>query len=82
MALLACESAYLQRWRWQRRYRAHDWLRIAHQDLGFECKVHRTYVGGIERGERNPTVLTLIKMTAVLKTTPAKLLRDAEAGAQ
>jgi transcriptional regulator with XRE-family HTH domain len=56
-------------------------LGMSQEDLGFECKVHRTYVGGIERGERNPTVLTLIKMTAVLKTTPARLLRDAELAA-
>lgn len=51
---------------------------MSQEALGFECKVHRTYVGGIERGERNPTVLTMIKMTAVLKTTPARLLREAE----
>jgi transcriptional regulator with XRE-family HTH domain len=29
--------------------------------------LHRTYYGGLERGERNPTLLTLIKISESIK---------------
>ncbi len=33
--------------------------------------VHRTYMGGIERGERNPTLTTIWKIAQALELTPA-----------
>lgn len=36
------------------------------EELAFECELHRTYIGAIERGERNITVLNLIKIKSVL----------------
>ncbi|PCK21878.1 MULTISPECIES: helix-turn-helix domain-containing protein [Rhodococcus] len=38
--------------------------------------VHRTYMGGVERGERNLTLQTLEKIAEVLKVEPISLLRD------
>lgn len=32
-----------------------------------ECDLHRTYIGAIERGERNITILNLLKITGRLE---------------
>jgi transcriptional regulator with XRE-family HTH domain len=40
--------------------------------------VHRTYVGGVERGERNITVGTLAKLAHALQTEASVILKDAE----
>lgn len=37
------------------------------EDLAFECDLHRTYIGAVERGERNITVMNLIKIKSVLE---------------
>ena len=39
------------------------------EDLAFECGLHRTYVGAVERGEYNVTLLTLRTITDTLGTT-------------
>ncbi|MGK6317982.1 helix-turn-helix domain-containing protein [Sphingomonas sp. DT-204] len=36
---------------------------------------HRTYVGSVERGERNITLTTLEALARVLETTPEALLK-------
>ncbi len=46
------------------------------EEMAFRCGVHRTYVGAVERGEYNVTVLTLRKFTKALGIT----LRDAMRG--
>ncbi len=43
---------------------------------GVGCGVHRTYVGSVERGEYNVTVLTLRKLASALRVS----LRDALRG--
>ena len=40
------------------------------------CKLHRTYVGAIERAEENLTLRTLDKLAMALRVSPAELLRD------
>ena len=34
--------------------------------LAYEAGVHRTYMGDIERGERNPSLFNLLKITTAL----------------
>lgn len=42
------------------------------------CKLHRTYIGAIERGEKNLTTDTLERIAKALKITPFELFREAE----
>ena len=38
------------------------------------CKLHRTYMGSLERGERNLTLKTLMTVAQALGVTVAELL--------
>ncbi len=42
--------------------------------LGFQAGLHRNYVGGIERGERNVGVENIAKLAKALKIRPRDLL--------
>ena len=50
------------------------------EELGFESGVHRTYVGAIERGERNLSLLSLRKITNALKVSVPSVLMGVEDG--
>jgi transcriptional regulator with XRE-family HTH domain len=41
-----------------------------------ELGVHRTYLGGLERGERNMTLKTLEALADQLNVTPLALLKE------
>jgi transcriptional regulator with XRE-family HTH domain len=49
---------------------------LSQEKLAFQAGVHRTYVGGVERGEYNATILTLLRFTRTLGIS----LRDALRG--
>ena len=38
--------------------------------------VHRTYMGGLERGERNLTLRSLERLAAVIEVNPLELLQE------
>ncbi len=44
------------------------------EEMGFQAGLHRNYVGGIERGERNVGVENLAKLAKALKIRPRDLL--------
>lgn len=46
------------------------------EQLAFECGLHRTYISGVERGIRNPTILVLEKIAACLEVPAWRLLKD------
>ena len=39
------------------------------------CGLHRTYVGSIERGERNVALLNLVRIAEALEVDPSRLIR-------
>ena len=43
------------------------------EKLAFESGVHRTYISGVERGARNPTVLVLGRIAEALGVSLAAL---------
>jgi transcriptional regulator with XRE-family HTH domain len=47
------------------------------EDLAFETDIDRTYISGIERGIRNPSLDMLVVLARRLKITPAALLTPA-----
>ena len=49
---------------------------LSQEELAFEAGVHRTYISGVERGVRNPTVLVLEEIAGALKVPTAELLEE------
>jgi transcriptional regulator with XRE-family HTH domain len=52
--------------------------KYSQESLARAIKVHRTYMGLIERGKANATLGVIEKIARALKVTPARLLSDAD----
>jgi len=48
------------------------------QELGARSGLHWTYIGGIERGERNPSWENVMKLAVGLEASPSELVARAE----
>lgn len=51
-------------------------LGISQEELAERCGLHRTYIGGIERGERNLGLLNIVRLAQSLGVHPMDLLKD------
>lgn len=51
---------------------------ISQEALAHESGLHRTYVGGIERGERNPSYANLLRIADTLGLPLSQLIASAE----
>ncbi len=47
---------------------------LSQEALALECGLHRTYVSGVERGVRNPTVVVVEQLAEPLGVPSARLL--------
>ena len=50
--------------------------RLSQEQLADKAELHRTYIGMIERGEKNITLLNIIKISTALEIEPYLLLME------
>jgi transcriptional regulator with XRE-family HTH domain len=50
------------------------------EKLASECELDRTYIGGVERGERNIALINICKIASALEIPPDKLLAFSDLG--
>ena len=48
---------------------------VSQETFADEVGIHRTYIGGIERGERNPTLTMIYKIATALNVRPKRLVK-------
>lgn len=51
---------------------------LSQEGFGFECDLHRTYISLIERGFKNPSLKTIIKLSKALSIKPSELIKKFE----
>lgn len=49
-------------------------LGLSQEELAARSGLHRTYIGGVERGERNITLKSLERIALALNVTPAEIV--------
>jgi transcriptional regulator with XRE-family HTH domain len=49
---------------------------LTQEELAFRAKIDLTYMGGIERGRRNPSLLVMARIAKALSVPLPKLLSD------
>lgn len=53
-------------------------LGISQEELAFKADLDRSYMGGVERGERNVAVLNLCRIAKALNQSAAYILKSIE----
>jgi len=51
---------------------------LSQEELGDLSALHRTYIGSVERGERNITLTGIKKISMALQLSAAELIKRAE----
>jgi transcriptional regulator with XRE-family HTH domain len=50
--------------------------KLSQEKLALMAELDRTYVGGIERGERNPSLYNICRLASALGVPAARLFKD------
>ncbi len=50
-------------------------LGVSQETLADLAGVHRTYIGTVERGERNPALMSIVKIALALGVDPGELVK-------
>ena len=76
MALMSCSKSERELLRdfGARLRRARRDKRWSQEEFAFRSGLHRTYIGSVERGERNITLVSLRKLADALGCSPGDLL--------
>ena len=51
-------------------------LGVSQEELADRAGMHRTYLGGVERGERNVGLLNVLRIARALGVHPSVLVKD------
>lgn len=51
---------------------------LSQEKLALQANIDRTYIGGVERGERNISIINLCRIASTLKVLPSTLLKNVE----
>ncbi|NJL30448.1 MAG: helix-turn-helix transcriptional regulator [Phycisphaerales bacterium] len=54
---------------------------ISQEKLALTCGIHRTYIGGVERGERNISIQNMARIAVSLHVPLSKLVIEMEKSA-
>lgn len=57
-------------------------LNLSQEELAAKAGLHRTYIGMIERGEKNITLTNILKISAALNVKASNLLENIKYGQQ
>ena len=50
-----------------------DELGISQEELAERSGLHRTYIGGVEQGRRNLSLINILKLAGSLETEPSEI---------
>lgn len=50
-------------------------LGLSQEELAFNCDLDRSYMGSVERGERNISLMNIVKIAKALDVEPEVLLK-------
>ena len=51
-------------------------LGISQEELAFKCELNRTYMGALERGEKTPSLNTILKLCKGLHISVSDFFKD------